>query len=380
MEIIKPNILIIGENIYSIFLSYLLKNSGFDSIILSQNKSALLFNPIMRYYDKNSEAYKGLNTEKIKEFIKELCFVHFDDFSPIEALYISGDIVRCSALYKFYNYYEEAKRENTKITFVNIENLQDTITPIKEPDRQIELLKIRVLQKERIYSIYELASILENDNESLKAIAQELQENTGENRNIIVLPPILGVSNTERIREFLTHSLKRKIFEALTFNPVVISKRFFLLLEAFETKNDIKVIYDTITKIQTEYKEIKAITTQNYEIHPQKIILMSERFTEDGLTIKDNKVVEPLFNLPVFFTNHKNEISYFTEEDILDKHHIFSCGIKTDKYFMPIDIFNNTLFKNLYSVGSIVIDNPDILKNLSDTYRLFTILKESIRR
>ncbi|MGC9044177.1 MAG: hypothetical protein ACP5KG_10010 [Myxococcota bacterium] len=378
MEIIKPEILVIGENIYSLFLSSLLIKSGFEPVILSQNKSAMLFNPMIKYIDKNSNLYRHLNIGELTEFLTSLSFSFQNDFSPIEVLYNTGDIVRCSTIYKNYNYLYESKNMSSKLIFVNIENLQDTIKVTLDNNSQWEIINLDILQKDRIYSIYELAATLEDDEEALKSLARDIRSKLVGNGGIIVLPPFLGIHKADKIYESLKSITGRKIFEALTLNPAVISKRFFNIQKGFEEKEGIEVIYDKIYKVYLEQDKINYITCNNYEIYPEIVVLISERFVEEGLTIRDNKVVEPIFNLPVFFTNSKNEISYFTEENIFASHNIFNCGIKINEGFVPLNIYGYQIFQNLYAGGSIILNSTDILKNLIDIYRLFQIIKERL--
>ncbi|MCX7958452.1 MAG: hypothetical protein N3B13_05330 [Deltaproteobacteria bacterium] len=378
METIKTKVLIIGENLFSLFLSRLLTEDKIESIIVSSNKSAMLINPLVKYYDINYFVNKNNFSDKIRNFLGDIMLSCSEGLKPLEALYTTGDIVNCSAIYRQHNYYEECKRENQKITFVHIENLQDITEP--SANNNFDSFKIKILHKDKIYSVSELASILDREDEGLKNLADEINKYRKESNSLLVLPPVLGMSRTEYITDYLSKDTGSRIFEALTFNPTVITRRFYNILRKYREKENIKVIYENIIKTKIEHKYIKNITTDNYQITPEIVILASERFVEGGLSIRENKVCEPLFNLPVFFRKNKNDISYFTEEDILGSHNFLSCGIKTDDNFKPVDIFGYPSYQNLCSIGSIIINNQDILKNLCDVGILFSIIKNTLSK
>lgn len=375
MERLRPKVLILGENIYSAFLSSLLVQDNIESFILSPNRSAMLINPIYRYYN-DVFCQKENGSDRIKDFLQRISLSYSEDFGPLETLYITDDIIKCSAVYNSYNYYEESKKNNSRITFINIENLQDSFIPLLKESQKSDSIKIRILKKDRIYSLYELASILENDREALKTIADEINKSSNTSNSILVFPPVLGISGEDKIRSFLSELTQKKTFEALTFSTAVVSKRFYGILSGYLKGHKVNVIYEKIEKIETEHKFIKSVQTKNYCIEPEIVILITERFVEEGLTIRENKVVEPFLGLPVFFTRKKNEISYFTDEDIFGQHNIFSCGIKVNENYIPIDIFGNTVLENLYAAGSIILNNRDALSNLLKTFRLYTIIKE----
>ncbi|MCX7944579.1 MAG: hypothetical protein N2746_08735, partial [Deltaproteobacteria bacterium] len=260
------------------------------------------------------------------------------------------------------------------------ENMEGADRPSVGSVSGFALFNLRVLDKGRVYPAHELAYILENNIEGLKDLSAEIKKNISPRAYNIVLPPILGVSTSDKIIAFITESTGCKVFEAITFNNSIISNRFYHILKRYIEREGLKVIYDKIRKINKENDIITTITTDNFEICPEVVVLISERFVEEGLTIRENRVVEPIFNLPVFFNNSKNDISYFTEENIWGKHNIFSCGIKTDENFMPIDIYGDTVYKNLYSIGSIIINNLDPLKNLFDVFKLYTILRKRFNK
>ncbi len=376
MERLRPKVLILGENIYSAFLSVLLAKDNIETLILSPNRSAMLINPVLRYYSEDSFCIREQGPDRIKNFLQRISLSYSEDFRPLEVLYNTGDLIQCSAVYNSYNYYEESKKSNSKITFIDIENLQDSPASSLEKIKNQNSVKIRILKKDRIYSVYELASLLDNDREALKSIADEINKNSSPNDGLLVFPPFLGISGADEIRRFLSESTKKRVFEALTFNTAVVSKRFYGILSGYLRDNNINVFYDKIEKIEKEHQSVKAIQTKNYHIEPEIVILITERFIEEGLTIRENRVVETLFDSPVFFKKKKNEISYFTEEDIFGLHNIFSCGIKVDDNYLPVDIYGYPVLKNLYAAGSIILNKRNTLVNLLDTFRLYSVIKE----
>jgi len=372
MEIVKTDILIIGENINSFYLSSLLKGHGRDILLLSQNRTSMLTNPVFRYYKENEGIYRSLN-KNISNLLTELGFYHKPFFSPVSVINPFGDITECAVILETHNFYEYAKESGLPLNLFIFENVENCPDIPKTDIFKFEKTSLRVLNHNRLYTPYEVARILDEDSEAVLNIAKNIRQNL-KDKSVLVLPPILGIDKTEDIIKTIKEITQNDVFESIPLDPAIQSRRLFNRLNTKFERRGINRIYSKKLKVEGSNSRIKSIITDSLEIQPDTVVIMTERFIEEGLTIRDNKVVEPIFNLPVFFDRDKNELSYFTEEDIFADHNIYNCGIKVDESFSPLDIFNNTIFENLKCCGSIIKGQRDNLLSLYNTHRLSEIL------
>ncbi len=371
MERIEVNTLIIGENLYSLYLTSLLKYDDDSTLILAPNKAAMLILPYFRYNDSHSHIYKERFSDEIGEFLRKNLISFNNDLSPLSVLHQSGRIINCSAVPDTLNYYQHANAENSRITFIDIDNLSGSA----ETDiAGYETIRIRVLNENNMYSVFRYAEMLDSDEEVLRDLIRRLTDIKSMGNKIIVLPPVLGIRNYDKIRNHITDATKKKIFEIFSVTTSVISRRFYLFMQKGFENNQGKILYDRALSFECQNDIIKCLRTRSAEIYPKRVVLIQERFAEEGLTIEGNSVIESIFGLPVFFEDGRNEISYFTREGIFERHNIFSCGVRTDDEFCPLDIYGERIFRNLYVTGSIVLNKNDPMLNLCETERLYSIL------
>ncbi|GEM_PF-2143314 len=361
MERLEVNKLIIGENLLSVCLAQFLKKTGEDVLILSPNKSAMLTPVFFKYNKRNPSIYQGNKSEEIQNFLKDSNFDFDEDFNPIELLSITGDSISCTAVYNSLNYYEYYKKTKSRPVFIDIENFHNNPETSIIEDINAKKIKIRVLNKDRMYSINEYASILDNDNDAVKDLSLTLKPHIRETNSILILPPVLGISSHQNIRKILSDSTGCKVFENTTFNQSVISKRLYIKMQEISDRMGVGRIYEKVNGFEFLNNNIKKVITTNYEIKPQTVILITQRFVEEGLIIRDNQVLEGIFNIPIYLQGSKNDISYFTEEELTANHKIFTCGIRIDNIFRPFDRFSKPIFQNLFSFGSIISGRDDML-------------------
>ncbi len=373
MDRLKTDILIIGENLYSIFLARLLKDTGAKILILSLVENTL-FNPILKFYSKHKESYATAYNRGITKYLDDLYLIYRENFSPIDILYSTNDIIKAVSLPRLNNYFEYSIKNSRRLLFVHIENLEYLFN--LEEDGNKKIYKSRLFNKDRIYSIYELTNLLESNEKALDELISFLKSIKIEEDEIFVLPPILGMNRTDEIISKIKNSINREVFELITPDSPVLLRRFYLRLKEMINKESVKQIKINTLRHESKDRLIKKIISKDYEIEAHKIILATGRYLEGGLTVKDNKVVEPLFNIPVFLGSDKNFITYFTREDILSPQPFLRCGIRVDNRFRPVNEAKEILFENLYSCGSIIENNFDVLINLSQIEEFAKTLKE----
>jgi glycerol-3-phosphate dehydrogenase subunit B len=84
-----------------------------------------------------------------------------------------------------------------------------------------------------------------------------------------------------------------------------------------------------------------------------RYILATGRFIGGGLEADDEKVVEPVFNLPLFQPRSRED--WFGDSFSSDlPHPIHIAGVLTDASFQPVDAGGNMILENVWTAGSIL--------------------------
>lgn len=372
MERLNTDILIIGENIHSVLLAQNLRRRGKEILLLAPNSATQVTNTVFKFYREGSRDSLGSYSNNIQSFLAHLGLSFKAGLSPFEALYSTNDIVKVLTLPWINNYYDFACQNGKGLLFVHFENIQYLFNI--DTRESIRIYKNRTNDRNRIYSIYEFSGLLEEDESFFNDFITSLEDcGCGENE-ILVLPPVLGILKTDTIVELIKKRLKMEIFEVLIPNFTISSRRFYLRLREIERIEKIEVLRSGIRGFERKGRLIKKVITQDCEIYTERVVLATGRFAEDGLIIREKKAVEPLFDLPVFFVSSKNHIAYFTNENIFDLQPFLRCGIRVNSDYHPVNESNEVIFENLYSCGTIIQNNYDIISTLSETSRLADLL------
>ena len=180
---------------------------------------------------------------------------------------------------------------------------------------------------------------------------------SAENADTVGLPAILGVYRFAELKDRLEAVLKKPVFEIPTLAPSVTGLR---MKEAFLTganRAGIQVVGQAADKIDTD-------TNDNFVFHvkpglekeritAEHLILATGRFLGRGLCIKEDRICEALFDLPV---TQPESRSLWYERDFFDTegHAVNRAGIETDSCFRPLDANGNVFHPKLFAAGGIL--------------------------
>jgi len=206
------------------------------------------------------------------------------------------------------------------------------------------------LNCERMAWDIEMGSALDGFAQRVKAVSQGV--------DAVGLPAVLGIYNSERVRADIEEKTGRIVFEIPTFSPSVTGLRMKEKLIA--KLKDIGVQSYTNTSVKkvdrNENGTFSFVIEQGVsEIHitAKNMILASGRFFSRGLCIKDNRIIESVFNIPVSQPESRDR---WYENDFFAKsgHEINRCGLDTDDFFRPLNETGDVYHENLYAIGSIL--------------------------
>ncbi len=265
---------------------------------------------------------------------------------------IPETIKKCNLLRKSRNLlimdFKGLKGFNAKQMAAMIENRHDTV----------DILRIELFQHSHVLSPMHLAAMFESSN-FLKKIAKKILP-FADKTDLMGMPAVCGINNSFEILTKLEKITGIKIFEIPMMPPSIPGLRLKNAFEKQLAKNRVQFLSQAKIKSQEFNNDgfILNAVNQNMEtrIKTQGIILASGRFQGGGLHAKRGKVIETIFNLPVYQPENRNlwhNINFFEKQG----HMINGAGIETDNVFRPVDRNNSIIHKNLYAAGTILAHN-----------------------
>ena len=212
-----------------------------------------------------------------------------------------------------------------------------------------------------------LASMFEND-DFLAKIAKQIVNFTCK-ADLLGMPAVCGINNSLTTLKKLEKMTNLDIFEIPMMPPSIPGLRLKNAFEQQLVKNNTKKqSLDTSTRFLSQAK-IKFLrmnenefilnaVNQNMEtiIKAKCVILASGRFQSGGLYAHRKKILERVFNLPIYQPEHRN---LWHHRDFFEKqgHQINTSGVETDNVFRPVDANGSVIHKNLYAAGTILAHN-----------------------
>lgn len=197
------------------------------------------------------------------------------------------------------------------------------------------------------------------EKEFIQQLADKIRRSAGK-ADIVGLPAICGIHNSLERVTLLEHAIGRDVFEIPGMPPSIPGLR---LKNAFEKKcSDLNTCFLSNARMVFHAMEkdrfiLKAVN-HNFEtrIKAKGVILATGRFPGGGLLARREKIVETVFNLPVFQPESRemwHRLNFFDPRG----HLINQAGVETDNWFRPLDRTGKPAFENLYAAGSIIAHN-----------------------
>ena len=241
-------------------------------------------------------------------------------------------------------------------------NAKQMAAMLKNKHYTVDTLRIELFQHSYVISPMHLAAMFENSS-FLEKIAKQILP-FADKIDLMGMPAVCGIDNSFETLTKLEKKTGVKIFEIPMMPPSIPGLR---LKNAFEKQlAENKVTFLSQAKIKSrefnpEFNNdgfILNAVNQNLEtrIKARGVILASGRFQGGGLHAQRGKILETIFNLPIYQPENRNlwhHINFFEKQG----HMINSAGIETDNVFRPVDKNSSIIHKNLYAAGAILAHN-----------------------
>jgi glycerol-3-phosphate dehydrogenase subunit B len=196
--------------------------------------------------------------------------------------------------------------------------------------------------------------------ENMVKLADEIRPHLN-GAQVIGLPAILGIHETETILALLKDLLGCDVFEIPTIPPSITGLRIKEKAEAALVERGVhlfaqkRVIGVKQTKNGGFVLDIgdRAGAEPEHQVEADGVILASGRFLGMGLHAGRKKIQETLFDLPVFQPGDRSD---WHQKNFFDPqgHGINQAGIEIDDVFRPLNREGQPVFDNLFAAGSIL--------------------------
>jgi len=203
-----------------------------------------------------------------------------------------------------------------------------------------------------------MAAALEN-NETLDLLAERVRPLVRD-AGAVGMPAIFGIRHSHEVVSKFQKSIGVPVFEIPT---VPASVPGFRLKEAFASllpKKGIKPFFQSRVLEAREEEDgggkfILGIGTTSVEhiLRARGVVLASGRFFSQGLVADRKRIMEPLFDLPVYQPGKR---SLWHSRDLMDPggHAVNRAGLEVDDRFRPVSRSGGAAFETLFASGSIL--------------------------
>ena len=184
----------------------------------------------------------------------------------------------------------------------------------------------------------------------------------GESR--VGFPALLGIHDPVQVKDNLEEIIGAKVFEIPILPPSIPGMRIFNRFKEWLIQKGVTFLLGySVSKATLKGKKCEGIEV----LHPPVItsysadryILATGRFIGGGLKGNDEKILEPIFNLPL--SQPQSREGWFRNSFFSDlPHPIHQVGILTNSSFQPIDERGDLILENVWVAGSILAHHHSI--------------------
>jgi glycerol-3-phosphate dehydrogenase subunit B len=172
------------------------------------------------------------------------------------------------------------------------------------------------------------------------------------------LPAVLGIYESKRVAHELGEMLGRPVFEIPTMPPSVPGMRLKEIFLRSLPASGVDCMFQkhVLEAMSTEQKDFildVGRSEPEARIKADGIVLATGRFLGGGLHSDHATIKEPLFDLPVFQPEERNNWhndGFFEPRG----HAVNQAGLETDDMLRPLDAEGNPAFKTLFAAGIIL--------------------------
>ncbi len=186
-----------------------------------------------------------------------------------------------------------------------------------------------------------------------REIKKQLRDET-----MVGLPALLGTHDSVQVMDDLEAIIGAKVFEIPILPPSIPGMRIFNCFKEWLIRKGVSYLLGcSVSKAVLRGKKCERIDV----LHPpvvtshsaDRYILATGRFIGGGLKADDEKVFEPLFNLPLSVPPSRED--WFADSFFSGlPHPIHGAGILTDGCFQPVDGGGDVILENVWAAGSIL--------------------------
>jgi glycerol-3-phosphate dehydrogenase subunit B len=176
------------------------------------------------------------------------------------------------------------------------------------------------------------------------------------NNTRVGLPAILGLQDPMKIKTDLERVIGAEVFEIPTLPPSIPGKRMFTRFKEWLIRNGTTwFLGHFVSRATVNRKRCETIHVSNPPVQTSysadRFILATGRFIEGGLTATRERIVEPIFDLPVSQPRSREE---WFDKSYFSHHPIHQAGVLTDSRLRPVDERGNVILENVWIAGSIL--------------------------
>ena len=184
----------------------------------------------------------------------------------------------------------------------------------------------------------------------------------GENR--VGFPALLGVRESWKVKKELEEIIGSEVFEIPILPPSIPGMRIFNRYKEWLIQKGVTFLSGcSVSKAILKEKKCEHIDVSNPPIFnsysADRYILATGRFIGGGLVADEEKIFEPIFNLPVVQPKSREE--WFGKSFFNDlPHPVHQAGILTDSSFRPIDEKGEPVLENVWVAGTILANHHSV--------------------
>jgi glycerol-3-phosphate dehydrogenase subunit B len=189
-----------------------------------------------------------------------------------------------------------------------------------------------------------------------------LRQMAGE--RFIGLPAVLGLRDPATVLKTMEMITGARVFEIPMLPPSIPGMRIFhRFREELIAKGVTFLMGHPVSGVNVKEGRCEGITVQNLPLsakyRAESYILATGRFLGGGLWAEMNRIVEPLFHLPVSQPGSRG--AWFGERFFdPEAHPIHRAGIVTDADLKPVDETGKVVLENVRAAGSILAHHQAI--------------------
>lgn len=207
-----------------------------------------------------------------------------------------------------------------------------------------------------------LARLMEKES-FRKEIGREIKRQMG-NETRIGFPAVLGVRDPWGVKKGLEETIGAEVFEIPILPPSIPGMRIFNRFKEWLTQRGVTFILGhPVSKATLRGRKCESIEISNPPLSSSysadRYILATGRFVGGGLMADEEKIFEPIFDLPV--AQPKSREDWFGRTFFSDlSHPVHEVGILTNSSLRPVDDKGELVLENVWVAGSILAGHHSV--------------------